>query len=108
MHAPTESERPLKVLNAARRQQFTNYNQTCRDLQAMGVRLNWFDMANNRLVIADEDGRVLVLKRLVIGLTQKPSAGSTFYTAQFQGVTLEWREPISHSRPADYAGATTH
>lgn len=106
MHAPTE--RPLKVLSPARRQQFANFNQACRGLQAQGIRLHCIDMANNRLEIGDQDGRLLVRQRQVIGLTQRPTAGSTFYTAQFQGVTLEWREPISHSRPAEYAGLTTH
>lgn len=101
-------QRPLKVLTQDHRAQVANFNQACRDLQRLGVRLHRIELLGNRLAVGHEDGRRLVLERLVIGLTRRPTAGSTFYTAQFQGVTLEWREPISHTRPGEYAGTTFH
>ncbi|XQE65802.1 hypothetical protein ACOAPY_14155 [Pseudomonas sp. P3C3] len=101
-------QRPLKVLTHDHRAQVANFNQACRDLQRLGIRLHRIELLGNRLTVGHEDGRRLVQERLVIGLTRRPTAGSTFYTAQFQGVTLEWREPISHTRPAEYAGTTFH
>lgn len=93
--AATE-HRPLKVLTDGHRAKVANFNQACRDLQRMGVRLHRVDLVENCLAIDHESGHRLVQQRLVIGLTRRPSAGSTFYTAQFQGVTLEWRTPISY------------
>lgn len=101
-------QRPLKVLTPDHRAKVTNFNQACRDLQRMGIRLHRVDLVNNRLTIGHEDGRALVLQRCLVGMTRHPTAGSTAYTAQFQGVTLEWREPISHKRPDEYAGLTHH
>lgn len=100
--------RPLKVLTADHRAKVANFNQACRDLQRMGIRLHRVDLVDNRLAINHEGGRLLVQQRLVLGLTRRPSAGSTFYTAQFQGVLLEWREPISYTRPDEYSGLTFH
>lgn len=99
MQAPIE--RPLKVLSENYRSQAANFNQACRDLQRMGIRLHCIDLVENRLAIDHEDGRRLVQQRQVLGLTRSASAGSTFYTAQFQGVTLEWRQPISYRDFAD-------
>ena len=101
-------QRPLKVLTAGHRAKVANFNQACRDLQRMGIRLHRVDLVENRLAIDHVAGRFLVQERLVLGLTRRPTAGSTFYTAQFQGVTLEWREPISHNRPDEYTGTTFH
>lgn len=101
-------QRPLKVLSEGHRAQVAGFNQACRDLQRLGIRLHRIDLVENRLVVDHEGGRRLVLERLVVGLTRRPTAGSTFYTAQFQGVSLEWREPISHTRPGEYAGTTFH
>lgn len=106
MHASTE--RPLKVLTAEHRAQVANFNQTARDLQHMGIRLHRLDLAGNRLEVDPEGGRRLLLQRLVSGYQRHATAGSTRYVAQFQGVTLEWREPISYARPDEYAGITTH
>jgi hypothetical protein len=94
MHASTE--RPLKVLTKDHRAQVANFNQTCRELQRQGVRLHRIDLQGNRLEIDHEAGRRLVSQRQVLGLTRRATAGSTAFTAQFQGVTLEWREPISY------------
>lgn len=101
-------QRPLKVLTSDHRALVSNFNQACRDLQRMGVRLHCIDLMGNRLSIEHEAGRRLVSQRQVLGLTRRATAGSTFYTAQFQGVTLEWREPISHTRPDEYFGPTFH
>ncbi|MEE1951001.1 hypothetical protein V0R48_18640 [Pseudomonas alcaligenes] len=106
MHASTE--RPLKVLTAEHRAQVANFNQTARDLQRMGIRLHRIDLADNRLVINPEGGNRLVRERVISGYQRHPTAGSTRYVVQFQGVTLEWREPISYARPDEYAGITTH
>ncbi len=101
-------QRPLKVLTEAHRAKVANFNQACRELQRMGVRMHRIDLVENRLAIDHEAGRALVQRRLVLGLTRRATAGSTFYTAQFQDVTLEWREPISHTRSAEYADLTFH
>lgn len=93
---PALTERPLKVLTTDHRAKVANFNQTCRDLQRMGIRLHRIDLVENCLAIAPEDGRRLLSARLVIGLQRTPSAGSTLFVAQFQGVALEWREPISY------------
>lgn len=105
---PASIDRPLKVLTRKHCSNVANFNQACRDLQAQQIRLRCMDLMNNRVEIDPENGRRLVTQRLVLGLTHRETAGSTFYTAQFQGVTLQWREPISHTRPAEYAGLTTH
>lgn len=94
MHASTE--RPLKVLTKDHRTQVANFNQACRELQRQGIRLHRIDMLGNRVEIDHESGRRLVSQRQVLGLTRRATAGSTAFTAQFQGVTLEWREPISY------------
>ncbi|WP_137972381.1 hypothetical protein [Pseudomonas sp. F(2018)] len=101
-------QRPLKVLTTDHRAQVANFNQVCRELQRLGIRLHRIDLVGNRLAIAHEGGRFLVQQRQVLGLTRRPTAGSAFYTAQFQGVTLEWREPISYARPEEWAGITKH
>ncbi|SNT07108.1 hypothetical protein [Pseudomonas segetis] len=106
MHASIE--RPFNVLTPSHRAMVANFNQVCRDLQAQQIRLRCIDLGGNRLVIDHEHGRRLVVQRKVVGLTRMPTAGSTLYTAQFHGVTLEWREPISHHRPAEYADQITH
>lgn len=103
MQAPTE--RPLKVLSESHRSQVASFNQACRDLQRQGIRLHQIDLTGNRLVIDHDAGRCLVQQRQVIGLTRSATAGSTRYTAQFQGVTLEWREPISYR---DFASQIQH
>jgi hypothetical protein len=100
-------QRPLKVLTTDHRSQVANFNQACRELQRLGIRLYRIDLVGNRLSIDHEGGRFLVQQRQVLGLTRRPTAGSAFYTAQFQGVTLEWREPISYARPEEWAGITT-
>lgn len=88
--------RPLKVLTDDHRAKIANFNQACRALQRMGVRLYRIDLVENCLAIDHESGHRLVKQRQVIDLTSRSSAGSTFYTAQFQGVALEWRTPISY------------
>lgn len=103
MHASTE--RPLKVLTQDHRTQVANFNQACRELQRQGVRLHCIDLQGNRLEIDPDAGSRLVSQRQVLGLTRRATAGSTAFTALFQGVTLEWREPISYRDPA-FQGAS--
>jgi hypothetical protein len=98
------TERPLKVLTAQFAARLQVFNSAARTLQAMGIRLLRVDSAENRLQINPADGQRLQSLRLTEGYQRHGSAGSTRYTVLFQGVTLEWREPISHTRPADYSG----
>ena len=105
--AATE-QRPLKVLNAALATSLRDFNAAARHLQAKGVRLLQIKPTENCLQISPEDGERLVRERLTEGYQRHATAGSTRYVVQFQGVTLEWREPISHTRPEEYSGPTFH
>lgn len=105
---PTTEQRPLKVLTESYRAHAANFNQTCRDLQRMGVRLHCIDLIGNRLAIDPKAGRRLAQESLVVSPTHRTTAGSTVYSAKFQGVTLEWREPISYERPEEWRSAQTH
>lgn len=102
------SSAPLKVLTPTLADRLRVFNVAARSLQAAGIRVQGFHPADNRLVITPEAGRRLVEVRAVIGYQRHVSAGSTRYTVLFQGVTLEWREPISASRPADWSQLTIH
>ena len=102
MHGSTE--RPLKVLTPQYAERLRVFNSAARDLQAMGIRLQRIAPQDNLLVISPEDGGRLQLAHQTVGYQRHRTAGSTRYTVTFQGVTLEWREPISHTRPADYSG----
>ncbi|MFC2974372.1 hypothetical protein ACFOJE_19445 [Azotobacter bryophylli] len=105
----TEPHVPLKVLSPEFASNLRAFNGAARTLQRMGIRLLQFDLTGNRLVIADPaDGRRLIEQRLTEGFQRTDSAGSTLYRVQFQGVTLEWREPISYARPAEWAAPTVH
>lgn len=101
-------ERPLKVLTPQYAERLRVFNQAARTLQGMGIRLQRIAPQDNLLVVSPQDGQHLLHKRLTEGYQRHATAGSTRYTVTFQGVTLEWREPISHTRPAEYAGATFH
>lgn len=104
MHASPDSS--LKVLTPALSGQLQTFNEAARTLRRMEVRLHHFDPAGQRLTIAPDDARRLLRLRLLQGFTRHASAGSTRYTAQFMGITLEWREAISYLRPEEWA--TTH
>lgn len=93
--AATEN-RPLKVLNASLATSLRDFNAAARHLQAKGVRLLQILPTENRLVISPEDGERLQSERLTEGFQRQGSAGSTRYTVLFEGVTLEWRRPISY------------
>lgn len=94
MHASTE--RPLKVLTPQLADRLRVFNSASRTLQAMGIRLHRIDPIANLLVVGPEDGQRLQRERLTQGYQRHPSAGSTRYTVMFQGVSVEWREPISY------------
>lgn len=95
MHA-TE-QRPLLVLTTALRVSLAQFNGAARELQRLGVRIASFHPAEHRLEIEPVAGRWLLSQRLIDGGYQRhASAGSTRHTVLFQGVTLEWREPISY------------
>ncbi|MDO9625167.1 MAG: hypothetical protein Q7J46_14390 [Pseudomonas sp.] len=98
------TERPLKVLTPQYAERLRVFNSAARNLQAMGIRLQRIVPQDNLLVISPADGQSLQSKRLTEGYQRHGSAGSTRYTVLFQGVTLEWREPISYTRPAEFAG----
>lgn len=88
--------RPLKVLTTALATSLRDFNAAARHLQGMGVRLLQILPTENRLEISPEDGERLVRQRLTEGYQRHGSAGSTRYTVLFEGVTLEWRVPISY------------
>jgi hypothetical protein len=92
------SERPLKVLTPEFANSLRVFNSAARQLQqTMGFRLHRIDPVGNLLVVAPDDGRRLVRERLTEGFRSYPTAGSTRYTVIFNGVIVEWREPISHT-----------
>ncbi|VXC72619.1 conserved hypothetical protein [Pseudomonas sp. 8Z] len=93
--AATEN-RPLKVLNASLATSLRDFNAAARHLQAKGVRLLQILPTENRLQISPEDGERLVRERLTEGYQRHASAGSDRITVLFEGVTLEWRRPISY------------
>lgn len=84
------------------------FNGAARTLQRMGIRLHRFDLPGNRLLIDSADGRRLVEQHLTEGFQRTDSAGSTLYRVQFQGVALEWHEPLCSARPAEWAAPTVH
>ncbi|WP_448093578.1 hypothetical protein [Pseudomonas lini] len=98
----------LKVLTPSLAEHLRVFNHAARTLQSMRIRLLCVEPVQNRLTIEPEAGRRLIDARAVSGYQRHASAGSTRYTVLFQGVTLEWREPISAARPADWAHPTIH
>ncbi|WP_416199919.1 MAG: Rhs element Vgr protein [Pseudomonas shahriarae] len=99
---------PLKVLTPTLADRLRVFNAAARNLQAHGIRVQAFHPANNLLVITPESGQRLISLGHTEGYKRYPTAGSTRFNVQFQGVTLEWREPISASRPADWSRLTLH
>lgn len=99
---------PLKVLTPTLADRLRVFNAAARNLQALGIRVLAFHPTHNLLVIGPEDGSRLLGLASCGGYMRHVSAGSTRYNVQFQGVTLEWREPISASRPADWSRPTLH
>lgn len=97
----------LRVLSKAQAERLRAFNGAARLLQRMGVRLQRIEPQENRLTVVPEDGRRLLKTRLTEGFQRIASAGSTLYRVQFQGVAIEWREPISYARPEDWAALTT-
>jgi hypothetical protein len=99
---------PLKVLTPTLADRLRVFNAAARNLQANGIRVLAFHPTHNLLVIGPEDGNRLLGRADREGYMRHMSAGSTRYNVQFQGVTLEWREPISAARPADWSRPTLH
>lgn len=93
---------PLKVLNSAFAERLRVFNQAARHLQRLGVRMHRMDPMENILTIAPEAARQLLSRGLAGDVQQHYSAGSTRYVMPFEGVTLEWREPISANRPEEW------
>lgn len=102
------SRTPLKVLTPTLADRLRTFNSAARQLQADGIRILGFCPAENLLVITPEGGRRVTSLGHCDGFKRHGSAGSTRYNVRFQGVTLEWREPISSSRPDDWFGPTFH
>lgn len=102
------SRNPLKVLTQTLADRLRIFNAAARNLQANGIRVQGFYPAENRLVITPEAGQRLINLGHTEGYKRYPTAGSTRFNVQFQGVTLEWREPISAARPADWSRPTLH
>ncbi|MCB2251679.1 hypothetical protein KTQ74_07225 [Pseudomonas chlororaphis] len=98
----------LKVLTPTLAERLRVFNHAARTLQLMGVRLLRIEPLENSLSIDPAAGFKIVGTQPVTGFQKHPSAGSTRYVVQFQGVTLEWREPISAARPDDWARNTIH
>ena len=88
--------RPMKVLTTALATSLRDFNAAARHLQAMGIRLQQIKPTENRLEISHEDGERLQRLRLTEGYQRHGSAGSDRITVLFEGVTLEWRRPISY------------
>lgn len=99
---------PLKVLTQTLADRLRVFNAAARNLQAQGIRVQGFHPSENRLVISSESGQRLVNLGHTDGYQRHGTAGSTRFNVQFQGVTLEWREPISAARPADWSRPTLH
>ncbi|WP_447588696.1 hypothetical protein [Aquipseudomonas campi] len=95
--------RPLKVLTPENRQRLSAFNAVARMLQGMDMRLLKLDVMANTLTLQPHDGKRLLRQNMVLGFQRQPSAGSTYYSGQVDGVTVEWREPISHTRPEEYS-----
>ncbi|AZC67398.1 hypothetical protein [Pseudomonas chlororaphis] len=103
------TDRPaLKVLTPTLAERLSVFNKAARTLQQLGVRLLRIEPLENSLTIEPAAGFKIVGTQPVTGFQKHPSAGSTRYVVQFQGVTLEWREPISAARPDDWARNTVH
>lgn len=94
---------PLKVLTPVLAERLRKFNEASRALQKLGVRLHRFEPTYNRLSIDAKDGRMLLAAHLVCGYQRQGTAGSTSYSAIFQGVEVVWSEPISYR---DYASPT--
>lgn len=99
---------PLKVLNSTLADQLRVFNAAARSLQAQSIRVHGFYPAKNLLVISTEAGQRLLDEGKADGFQRFPTAGSTRFNVQFQGVTLEWREPISSTRPGEWTHPTLH
>ena len=104
----SNSRTPLKVLNPTLADRLRVFNTAARTLQAQGIRIQGFYPNENMLVVSPEAGQRLVDQGQSTGFKRYKSAGSTRFNVQFQGVTLEWREPISFARPCDWARPTIH
>ena len=98
----------LKVLTPTLAQRLQVFNQAARALQFMGIRLLSMSPEQNRLTIAPQSAKRLLDTQQLSHCQHSNSAGSTRHTAQFQGVTLHWRTPISAARPQDWATKTLH
>jgi len=90
------TSRPLKVLTPQLAENLRTFNSAARDLQRLGIRLHRIEPAESRLTISPEDGRHLLRQGLLTGYQRQGTAGSTRYSAMFQGVVVAWAEPISY------------
>jgi len=93
----------MRVLTQQLGERLRVFNSVARELQRQGMRLLHIDPVNNRLTIEPSAGARLLASRECLGYQRSRSAGSTLYTAQYQGVTLTWRDPISYTRPEEWA-----
>jgi len=93
---PATEQRPLQVLTPALSSRLAEFNTAARVLQRLGVRMRGLHPDTHQIDIEPEGGRLLQQRCLVTGFHRFPTAGSTRFTVVFQGVTLEWREPISY------------
>lgn len=100
------STTPLKVLTPTLADRLRVFNQAARALQQQGFRLLRFDPSENCLTVSPEVGAQLLTSRQVIGYKRHPTAGSTRFFCEFQGVTLEWQIPISYAHPEEWAKPT--
>ncbi|MFL1552472.1 hypothetical protein ACI77I_25875 [Pseudomonas sp. D47] len=98
----------LKVLTPTLAERLRIFNAAARQLQAYGVRIQGFHPTENLLLICAEDGRLLLDRDTAEACLCHLSAGSTRYNLHFQGVILEWREPISANHPSGWSHPTLH
>lgn len=104
----TTDRTTLKVLTPTLAQRLQVFNHAARTLQFMGIRLLSLNPEHNRLTIDPEAAERLLDSQQLGRREHSNSAGSTRHTAQFQGVTLQWRTPISSARPEEWETNTLH
>jgi hypothetical protein len=98
----------LKVLTPALADRLRVFNQAARALQFRHVRLLAMDPINNRLSIDPDAAQQLIDAHLLHRHRELKTAGSSQHFAEFRGVTLFWKIPISTTRPQDWTATTLH
>ncbi|WP_139207500.1 hypothetical protein [Phytopseudomonas flavescens] len=102
MQPSIEQPRPLRVLTEVFANQLCAFNAASRALRRAGVVILSQDSEHNCIVISHEMANRIADCLTLQGFAQSPSAGSTLYRAVSDGVTVQWREPISSRKRYDW------